>query len=83
MLDKGLLHGMQLAVRTTNPFNRGDRMVLNTGRKSEARQHAPTVDQHRAGAALSMVAALLGAGQPQVLAQCIEQSRARIERDTM
>ena len=34
---------------------------------------------HRARAALAVIAALLGAGQMQVLAQAIEQRRARIE----
>src|SRR4051794_32392984 len=83
MLDEGLLHGMQLAVWTRNPFDRCDRMILDARRKSEARQHAPPVDQHRAGAALSLVATLLGAGQPQVLTQRIEQCRSHIECDAM
>ena len=39
----------------------------------------PPVDDHRAGAALAVVAALLGAGQMQVLAQRIEQGGARVE----
>ncbi len=34
---------------------------------------------HRAGAALAVVAALLGAGQVQVLAQRVEQRGARVE----
>ena len=36
---------------------------------------APAVDQHGAGAALAVVAALLGAGQAQPLAQHVEQGR--------
>src|SRR6266545_4605802 len=83
MLDKGLLHGMQLAVRTRNSFDRCDRMILDARRKSEARQHAPTVHQHRAGAALSLVATLLGAGQAQVLTQRVKQCCSHIERDAM
>ena len=39
----------------------------------------PAVDEDRAGAALAVVAALLGAGQAQVLAQRVEQRRARID----
>ena len=40
---------------------------------------APAVHQHRAGAALAVVAALLGAGEAQVFAQGVEQRGARIE----
>jgi hypothetical protein len=40
---------------------------------------ALAVEQHRAGAALAMVAALLGAGQVQVLAQRVEQRGARVQ----
>ena len=36
-------------------------------------------DDHRAGAALAVVAALLGAGQVQMLAQRVEQRRAGID----
>ena len=39
----------------------------------------PPVDDHRAGAALAVVAALLGAGQVQMLAQRVEQRGARVE----
>ena len=51
---------------------------------ASARQEliAPAVDQHRAGAALAAVAALLGAGQVEPLAQQVEQRDARVvERD--
>ncbi len=40
----------------------------------------PAVDQHRAGAALAVVAAFLRTREADVFAQCIEQGRARIER---
>ncbi len=39
----------------------------------------PPVDHHGAGAALAVVAALLGAGQVQVLAQGVEQRGAGVE----
>src|SRR5262249_62167535 len=39
------------------------------------------VDDDRAGAALPLIAALLRAGQPEMLAQRIEQSGARVEID--
>ena len=53
------------------------------GGQRQAGQHAPAVDQHGAGAALAVVAALLGAGQAEVLAQRVEQRGADIERNAM
>jgi hypothetical protein len=47
----------------------------------QARIDPPSADDHRARAALAVIAALLGAGQMQVLAQCIEQRGARVEID--
>ena len=47
-------------------------------RERQARIDPPAVDQDRAGAALAAVAALLGAGQVQPLAQEIEQRDARV-----
>ncbi len=49
-------------------------------RERQARIDAPAVDDHRAGAALAVVAALLGAGEMQMLAQRVEQRGARIEQ---
>ena len=45
--------------------------------------YAPPVDQHRAGAALAVVASFLRAGQAEMLAQHIEQRGAHIEREPM
>ena len=52
-------------------------------RQAQAGVDPPPFDDHRAGAALAVVAALLGAGQVQMLAQRIEQRRARIELKRM
>jgi len=41
--------------------------------------HAPAIDEHRAGAALTTVTPFFGAGQAQMLAQYIEQGDAWIE----
>jgi hypothetical protein len=48
-------------------------------RQSQAGIDAPAVNDHRAGAALPVVAALLRAGKLQPLAQRVEQGRARVE----
>ena len=48
-------------------------------RERQAGVDPPAVDDHRAGAALAVVAALLGAGEMQMLAQRVEQRGARVE----
>ena len=62
------------------------------GRDFVARMHygerqaavdALSIDDHRAGAALALVAALLRPGQPEMLTQRIEQSYTRIEIKSM
>ena len=50
------------------------RAVLHDGER-EAGIDAPSVDQHRAGAALAVIAALLGAGEVEMIAQRVEQGR--------
>jgi hypothetical protein len=47
--------------------------------KRQAGIDAAPVQQHRAGAALAVVAAFLGSRQPEMLTKRIEQGRARIE----
>ena len=49
--------------------------------EAQAGIHATSVDQHRAGAALAVIAAFLGAGQLQVLAEEVEQGDARVQQD--
>jgi hypothetical protein len=45
----------------------------------QARHHTLAVDQHRAGAAGALVAALLRAGQAQVVTQGVQQGDAGVE----
>ena len=47
--------------------------------KTQARIHAPAIHMHRARAALAVVAALLGAGEVQMLAHAVEQRGAWID----
>src|SRR5438270_3200488 len=47
----------------------------------QARQHRLAIEEHRARAALSEFAAVLGACEIQILAQDLEQRLVRIERD--
>ena len=54
-------------------LDRGDRIARMHHRECEAGINPRTVHQHRAGAALAMVAAFLGAGQAQMFTQRIQQ----------
>ena len=77
MRDERRLHRMQL-VALRHALDREDIRAVVADRQRQARIDPPPVDQHRAGAALSAVAALLGAGQIKPLAQQIEQRDPRI-----
>ena len=58
-----------------------DRAALGLEREVGARVHGLAVEQHHAGAALGVVAAFLGAGQPDDVAHRREQVRAGLELD--
>ena len=73
--------GMQLAVRG-KALDRRHPAVLRRYCKRQARQHAPAVEMHRAGAALAVVASLC-AGKFQVLAQQVEQRGAHVHAQLM
>ena len=80
MVDEGLLQRMQRAVLARPSIVVTCAPSFMTARvRHELMRRA--VDQHRAGAALALIAALLGAGQIEMLAQHVEQasSRARLE----
>ena len=83
MVDEGLLHGMQIAVRAGQALDRGDLAALGRHREREAGEGASPVDMDRAGAALALVAALLGPGEADVLAQRVEQGRPHVEREVV
>jgi hypothetical protein len=51
--------------------------------EAEARVHAPAIDVHRAGTALTVVASLLGAGQDNAFAQAVQQSGSRVETEAV
>src|SRR4051812_39875546 len=57
------------------PLDRGDLGAVLHDDERQARYHPAPVDEHRAGAALAVIAALLGAGQVEPIPQGIEQGR--------
>ncbi|MNC56695.1 hypothetical protein D3C75_1063120 [compost metagenome] len=78
MLDEGRLHRVQPVWRA-EAFDGGDLRALVHHRQRQAGIDAPAVHQHRAGTALAVVAALLAAGQVQVLTQGVEQGDAGVQ----
>ena len=72
MGDEGGLHRMQ-PVAFGEAFDRQDLGAVEADGEREAGIDPPAVDEHGAGAALAAVAALLGAGQVETLAQQVEQ----------
>ena len=72
------LHGMEL-VGCPQPLDRLHLVALMLDGKAEAGVDPFAVDDDGAGPALPVIAALLRAGELQMLAQCIEQRRARVE----
>ena len=81
MLDEGRLQRVQLSPSLAEPLDRGDLRAVVGDREREAAVGAPPVDQDRARAALAVVAALLGAGEAEVLAQEVEQRGAGVDRE--
>src|SRR5262249_11797105 len=66
-------------VRAAQALDRHDRGVLDLGDGDQARDDRLAVDQHGARAALAFAAALLRAGEPEVLAQHVEQALERVD----
>jgi hypothetical protein len=71
-VGEALLQRVQLPV-LDEPLHGDDPPVLALRGQRQARQHRLVVDEDGAGAALAELAAVLGAGEPQVLAQHLEQ----------
>ena len=51
------------------PLDGGDLLAVDGDREHQAGAHRPAVEQHRAGAAHAVLAADVGAGQPEVVAE--------------
>src|ERR1700733_4653535 len=77
LVDKRLLDRMKPAVRG-QPLDGSDLPPVCAGGQHHAGVHALTVQQDRAGPALAPVAALLGARQPEMLTQKVEQAGPRV-----
>src|SRR5438067_1182059 len=78
LIDERLLHRMELAVDAGEAFDRDDRAAHRYGER-HARQHTLLADMDGTCAALAVIAALLGPGEGEMLAQRIEQGCPRIQ----
>ncbi len=75
-----VLQGMQPAIRG-EALDRRHSPSVAVRAQHEAGQHRLVVEQHRAGTALTELAAVLGAAQVQIFTQDLEQRLVRRERD--
>ncbi len=83
MVDERLLERMQVVAIGCQPLDGDDLGVLVRDGQGQAAIDAPAVEQDGAGSALPVVAALLGAGEAEPLAQGIQQCRACIDNKRM
>jgi hypothetical protein len=66
-------------LRSTEPLDGSDAVAVVHDCKCQTGIDPATADDHRAGAALAVIAAFLCPGQPQALAQSVEQRGPRVE----
>jgi len=79
MLNEGGLHRVKL-ITTRQTLDCGHSSPLDTNRERQATQDAPAVNMYGAGAALSLIAPFLGAGQGEMMSEGVKQSGAGINR---
>ena len=75
-LDEGALHRMQAAV-ARQALDGGDDVAGRVRGADRARSNRLTVEEHRAGAARALAATRLRAGQPELLAEGVEETSIR------
>ncbi|ORV96089.1 hypothetical protein AWC13_19135 [Mycobacterium kubicae] len=80
LVDERLLQRVKFAA-LGKTLDGGDVRAVMHHRKRQAGVDPPTIDQHRAGTAGSLVAAFLGARQPGAFAQHVQQRGAVVDGD--
>lgn len=78
VFHKGGLHRVEVA-RLAEAFNSLDAVSVMHDGQRQTGIHAASVDHDGAGAALPVIAALLGAGQVEMLAQEVEKARPVVD----
>ncbi len=79
MLDEFALQGMQRLAHG-HALDRLDRLAFGLDSQHQAGAHQAPVDDDAAGAAVAGAATFLGAGEPQLVAQCLQQGLARFAK---
>src|SRR5881394_1827546 len=79
-IGKRLLQGMQLP-GARHPLDCSDTVTRACKAEHETGQHRRSIEQHGTGPAFSQLAAVLGAGEPEIFAQHFEQRLVRREGD--
>ena len=79
VLAKGFLHRMQRRAVGGQPLDGPDLVAVGHDRERGAGFHRLAVEMHDAGAALRGVAADMGARQPQIFAQKLDQKGAGVD----
>src|SRR5215217_4792822 len=83
LLGERLLDAMQRAGCGREPFNRHYALPLERADGRDARPHSHSVDEHRAGAALPLTAAVFGPGEAELGAEHRQQRFGRRDVDTL
>ncbi len=78
LVDEGLLHRMQPPIGAREALD-GRHWSAHRHGEGHAGEHPMAIDVHSAGAALTVVAALLGSGHAEPAMQGVEQAGARID----
>jgi len=79
-VGKGILQGVQPSIGA-EPFDRQDSSSRALERKNEARKHRLAIQENRAGAAFSQLAAMFRPGVEEIFAQDLQQGFVRSEQD--
>ena len=79
MIVHRLLQRMQFAVAAGQPFDGRELVAVGLHREHQAGAHRRAVEQDGAGAADAVLAADMGAGERQIVAQEIAEQHARFD----
>ena len=74
---------MKIGSASAQAFDGGDRPALDLRGECQATENTLAIDMHGTGATLALIAALLRAGEPHMLAQGIKQCDARLDQELM
>ena len=82
VLDESSLHGMQI-ISFGESLDGGDLVAIVHDSKTEAGVHSRAVNENGTSATLAMIAALLGSGQAEPLAEKVKNGSSRIDLQVM